>query len=148
METFIAIFYLRPRHVKLVIPGILVAMLLAVSVTDQVVERALTVRKGVHTTESSAQSHFDQYARAVRLFASNPLLGVGSMRSALHERHGGVLRGAEHYGIHNSFLQVLAGQGLLGFIPFMAVFFISWRDFSRVMKYELINKSYRDLEMD
>lgn len=82
------------------------------------------------TSQDAARSvsgRYELYTTALNVFLDHPILGVG-MRSfhALNPR-GKVA--------HNTYLEVLSGMGLLGFIPFMTILLLSWRELKRIQNF-------------
>jgi len=63
-----------------------------------------------------------------RMFLNHPLLGVG-LRNVV-TNSGMYLPYGLRLVAHNMYLEIAAGTGLLGFIPFLAIFFYSFRNFS------------------
>jgi len=114
---------------------VVLAMMLATGsllfMPDSVMARLDTIFNAAERArDGSIQGRFVTDAWAVRAFMSNPLLGVGAPRFAtwLHEQPG--TGNLTWHTIHNAYLSVAAQQGLLGFIPFVAILTLSWNDYS------------------
>lgn len=75
----------------------------------------------------TVNQRFDRWYVALRMFAHEPVTGVGvGQYGVLYERFGGVpfvgeIAGSAHHVAHNMYLEVLAETGLLGILPFMAL---------------------------
>ncbi|TET23706.1 MAG: O-antigen ligase family protein [Candidatus Stahlbacteria bacterium] len=66
---------------------------------------------------------------AVRMFVDNPILGVGA--DCFYHKFRFYSTITPHIAkevIHNSYLEILSGTGLVGFLPFLAVIFFSLRN--------------------
>jgi O-antigen ligase len=127
---------------KLVVPVLLVIAILPLTVPERVIERVETVRTAGQW-DTSIQGRLAQYQRALELFRSSPIWGVGLMRSNLSQAFGGAvvrqdlraLSGRGGYSvIHNSYLLLAAELGLLGLVPYLAITLLSWLGFSRVWR--------------
>jgi hypothetical protein len=67
---------------------------------------------------------------SLRIFFDHPLAGVGADNFAKIFRFYSEITPRIAYAvIHNSYLEILSGTGLVGFVPFMAVIFFSLRNF-------------------
>ncbi|MHB1342846.1 MAG: O-antigen ligase family protein [Thermoleophilia bacterium] len=77
--------------------------------------------------DTTVNQRFDRWYVALRMFASEPVTGVGvGHYGVLYEQYGGVrfvgeAVGSAHHVAHNMYLEVLAETGILGFVPFMAL---------------------------
>ena len=76
---------------------------------------------------------------APSLFADNPLLGLGMRQIIYKNPHGQVM--------HNTYLEVLIGAGIIGLFIFMTIIYLSWKDLKKVQKYANHN-SYLKLYAD
>lgn len=89
--------------------------------------RFLESRESVRS-EGSLNLRYQYYFEiAPKMFAEHPVFGVGFRGFMQHNPYGQIT--------HNTYLEVLTGTGILGFIPFMAILYLSWRETKRVEKY-------------
>lgn len=68
---------------------------------------------------ASVDVRISGYRLAEKLFIDNPILGAGDSNQYFISDQGVIL--------HNTFFTVLVNNGLVGFIPFMTIFFITFR---------------------
>ena len=126
MSVVWAVRLRRVGFLKYAVPGLLLATAAALLAPESAVERISTLTPEGIQEDASAHGRLTMFGEAGRAFASNPITGTGI--------HGYVFwayaHGDEPSGIHSAFLQVLAESGLLGFIPFVAIWILSWRELS------------------
>ena len=96
------------------------------TVSETFIERMETLRRGEGPQASSIQSRIEAYLTALRLFLENPLLGVGLRNFGVYNIYSPLKV------VHNTYLEVLACTGLLGFIPFVAILYLSWRELKKI----------------
>lgn len=89
--------------------------------------RFLESRESVRAEGSLSLRYQYYFEIAPKVFAEHPVFGVGFRGFINHNPFGQVT--------HNTYLEVLTGSGLVGFIPFMAILYLSWREIRRVEKY-------------
>ena len=78
--------------------------------------------------DASAQGRLDVWASGVRMAARNPVSGVGFGQFAdNHLAYASNRAEWESRDAHNSFIKAAAETGLVGFIPFMALVFLTFR---------------------
>jgi O-antigen ligase len=78
--------------------------------------------------DASAQGRLDVWAAGVRMAARNPVSGVGFGQFAdNHLAYASNPAEWESRDAHNSFIKAAAETGLVGFIPFMALVFLTFR---------------------
>jgi len=78
--------------------------------------------------EGSLNLRFHYYFElAPKIFAEDPIFGVGFRGFILHNPRGQIS--------HNTYIEVLTGTGIVGFIPFMIILYMSWRDTRKAEKY-------------
>lgn len=100
-----------------------------------IVSRLATIRPD----ESSTKARFDSWAWSVKLFAKDPILGVGvgnwKVRVLEYENQ---VAPEFHYSIkaHNDFLENLVETGILGGLAFIAVFSGAILTFFRLLRLE------------
>jgi O-antigen ligase len=112
---------------KYAIPGVSVALVAALLAPELVVDRLLTLSPDGIQADESARDRFAMVPAIFRAFLSNPItgIGVGSYVPWASE-HGEIV-----HGIHNAYLTLLAENGLLGFVPYMVILAVSWREYNR-----------------
>jgi len=133
----------RARILALVIPIIIVLFsIFYITIADKYISRVETLRvlesEDVNVIEGAMKRRYIYYFQvAPKLFAEDPISGVG-------------LGGFVHYNTvwkqnaHNTFLEVLTGTGLVGFIPFVMIIYLSWREMRRVQR---ASKHVKDLSL-
>ena len=127
MGAFWAVRFRRVGFLRYAGPVLGVVILAALFAPENAVKRLSTLTPTGIEEEESAHGRVTMWIGAARAFASNPVTGVGLdgyKKFAGEER----LRGT---GLHSAYLQVLAEQGLVGFVPFVAILALGWRDFAR-----------------
>lgn len=101
-----------------------VAMLLGIGSVGIVVQFAAREenQKGHYTAEDAKESRYELWRAARKIFEKHPILGIGSGRYSEKARDFAEL---SHNNVgkvtHNTYLEVLTGSGLSGFICFMAM---------------------------
>lgn len=85
-------------------------------------------RQRVSSLDGSAYGRLLQYRVGAEAFISNPVIGVGPRRFIDFAQERGYRLVNT---VHNMGLKLLSENGLLGFIPFMAIVLLSWRNLSR-----------------
>ena len=116
----------RAKKLSIIAPCVIVVLILIyIFIPLDVISRFETLR--LIEDETSLRSDKSMYYRykfyfdiGPKLFIENPLFGVGFRGFLLHSPYGMVS--------HNSFLEVLTGTGLLGFIPFVLIIYFTFRD--------------------
>jgi O-antigen ligase len=120
------------------IAGILVIVVLNFAVNWYQKRGVATVKKsfsGSTQLDASADSRFALWNYAFRLWLHHPVLGVGVYQYAESVRvELGVARHKQP--AHNTFIEVLAEQGLVGFFFYMSVFVLSCRTLQRLSMHE------------
>ena len=109
--TILWILYRSGRILQAGMSGLAMVGMFFAFAPAHVIERVLSI--GAGRTDSSVASRLDSWALAVRMFADNPMWGVG-LRNFVDnaDRYGKVEAGATFVHVaHNSFLQI-AAEGL------------------------------------
>jgi len=126
--------------IKYAAPGLLLVVVAALLAPEQAVERVETLTPEGIQRDESALGRLKMFPETYRAFVTNPITGVGLGNyitwAAKNEKDVG--------GIHNAFLQVLAENGLLGFVPFAAIVVLAWREFTRAWRLARRAGSRRD----
>jgi putative inorganic carbon (HCO3(-)) transporter len=77
---------------------------------------------GHYSTEDAKNSRYELWRAARKVFEAHPVLGVGSGRFSEHAQEYAELSGDQKGKVtHNTYLEVITGSGLLGFVSFMAM---------------------------
>lgn len=103
--------------------GVVVAMLFLAGLNDRT---SGAFKPG--ELDESAQGRLDMWASGIRMTAHNPLFGVGF--GQFPDNYQRYARNPVQFGprdAHNSFIKAAAETGLVGFIPFMALVFLTIR---------------------
>lgn len=87
---------------------------------------------------TSISSRKYSYEAALRMFLDYPLTGVGLYHFQTYGRRYGALTDMV---VHNTYLEILTGGGLLSFIPFALILINSWRKLG-------LNKTYEKMDRD
>lgn len=130
----LVLFVLRQKRklVWLVIVGVI---LLAVLVTmpSSLRARMSVMLSGEQKADTSLMRRTTYQVYGLKLFCQHPLLGIGFGRFSEAYAHSEYrfLQGAGKQVAHNTYLEILAGTGLIGFVPFMALLstslFTAWK---------------------
>lgn len=143
MSLLWALRFGRIGFIKYAAPGLLLAVAAALLAPEQAVERAATLAPAGIQEDESSLGRLRMFPETYRAFMSNPLTGVGLggyiAWAAKHEEDPG--------GIHSAFLQVLAENGLLGFVPFVAITMLAWREFTQASRLARRAGARRDDEL-
>jgi len=127
MGGFWAVRFRRFGFLRYAAPVLALLILGALLAPENVVKRLATLTPQGIQEEESAHGRLTMWYGAARAFVSNPITGVGlgGYKTFAGEED---LRGT---GLHSAYLQVLAEQGLVGFIPWVAILILAWSEFSR-----------------
>jgi O-antigen ligase len=82
-----------------------------------------------YTIRDSEGSRMELWKAGKNMFLANPFLGVGSRRFVEFSREYGEIS-HDNWGkvSHNTYIEILAGSGLSGFLPFLALLYSSFRE--------------------
>ena len=128
----------RVKILAIAIPCIVIGFaVLYFTVADQFISRMETLRilesrESVRTESSLDKRYYYYFELAPQIFAENPVLGVGFRDFISHNIYKQIS--------HNTYLEVLTGTGLLGFIPFITILFLTWKELRNVGKIIARNK--------
>lgn len=143
LVTMGGLFMVRTRRFQYAFPALAVALLFLVLVPDAWFDRIATI--SADPQDPSARNRLEMIPIIFHAFFTSPVVGVGLGRFVLFTfQHGYTV----HNVIHNAYLEVLAEQGIVGFIPFMAIHAIAWTQFSRSWRRARRLRRYRDPELD
>ncbi len=77
---------------------------------------------GHYTAEDAKDSRYELWRAARKVFEAHPILGVGSGRFGEHAGEYAELSKSQRGKVtHNTYLEVLTGSGLLGFLSFLGI---------------------------
>jgi len=102
------------------------------TIADQFIKRVETLqvlesRESVSTIRSLNTRYYNYFDLSPKLFAENPILGVGFRGFILDNK-------LYNKVAHNTYLEVLIGTGLVGFIPFIIILLLTWRELRKLGK--------------
>jgi O-antigen ligase len=87
----------------------------------------LSSKETVAKDESLNLRYYFYFELAPKIFSEYPILGVGLRQI--------IFKNPFHFYTHNTYHEVLTGTGLVGFIPFMLLLFLTWKELRTVQKY-------------
>lgn len=118
------IFRVRPLQVAVfAIVGIALPMLAWFVLAQVGLDQSLAERFSAEEVEGAGGFRILLMRIALEIFANNPILGVGETVFRLHSPRAKV--------VHNAYLSMLAERGLVGFIPFAIILWLSIRQLLR-----------------
>lgn len=132
-------FYIKKPSIRYVL--IPVMLLLSYFVITVVWENREAVQLGTYSYADSKDSRSDLWRSGKNMFLSNPIFGVGSRRFSEYTKQ--YMPSWASYpeimgkNAHNTYIEVLATSGLLGFLPFIYCVYLSIR---------MIYKRYKNYE--
>jgi O-antigen ligase len=78
----------------------------------------------------SVDFRFSILTSALRMFLDHPLIGIGADNFMVHFTHYSLLPPIFiRASAHNSYLEILTGMGLIGFIPYGAIIYFSFKNY-------------------
>lgn len=93
-------------------------------------EKVFSARLDERSLPRALEGRFSRTIVGVEIWATSPIWGTGA---GTFKKHADILLAARHdtggRGAHNSYTEVLAEAGLIGFLPLMALFFLVARQF-------------------
>jgi O-antigen ligase len=134
----------RVDSIKYALPAIPVLIGVMFLMPSSVSDRFNTmVDPAERAKDNSIQGRLRNFEWGFRAFASNPLLGVGQYNYIpwAHAQRGGEVVDSK---IHTGPLRILANQGLLGFIPYAMVLFLTWTQYERIRRLTRSRRHVRD----
>lgn len=133
----VLIFYYGVSRWKQILLFMLVVVaILQFSVPDEFWFRVSTImhpdaEKKIHGTAISYREH--SYMAALKMFLDNPVAGVGLYNFPFNSGNYGI---SQALIVHNTYLEILTGGGLLSFIPFALILVNIWRKLKLRRKYD------------
>ncbi len=139
----------RLDTIKYAIPGVLLAVALAVFAPQSVRDRVDTmVNPHKRSTDGSIQGRLRRANASLHAFASNPLTGIGMANFSLWKLRNNFKGDKVRGSIHNAYLHILVTQGLVGFIPYMMIMLRTWLDYSFARRMAHARRLWRDPTLD
>lgn len=115
----------RLKFIGIILIGILglfvISQIPAFSVIFERVSKMLETLTGKASTDSSTSVRMELTGIGMRLFHSSPWLGVGIGNPGLYA---GSIFGRDSYYLHNNYVELLAGGGVVGTILFYSVYVV------------------------
>ncbi len=127
MSVLWAVRFGRVGFLRYAAPVLGLLILAALFAPENLAKRLETLTPQGIQEEQSAHGRLTMWIGAARAFVSNPITGVGLDGYKTFANEEG-LRGT---GLHSAYLQVLGEQGLLGFVPWVAILVLAWNEFAR-----------------
>ena len=139
--------------IKYLVFGVLIVALFVPFLPSNYVDRILTIPQSLPffgnsvENEVSYSGRWSEMVSAVLMFADHPLIGVGVNNYKYHyldyaRRIGTDLRGTER-NPHILYLQILAEQGIIGFISFGFIIYMMFRELLQAAKAFSLNREHR-----
>jgi O-antigen ligase len=138
--------YIRPLHA---LAGVAVLVTVVIVALPEYVERVSSVGnlsslaagngEGAREADGSLRGRFAENLAAVRVFSEYPILGVGpghyaKFYSAKYGNEVGIKRLISNRRAHSLYLEILADNGLVGLLTFMAVALVTWQQLWRLRR--------------
>jgi O-antigen ligase len=125
----LAVFFLARRYGLLSLVGITGAVLLTLTSVAGVVQQAF-LRGQSPEQFHSLSGRVGWWAPAWELLRENPFLGLGGWAAGRFAVLG-QLGDTDTSSLHNGWLEILVGVGLIGFLPFLVTFLRTWLNLLR-----------------
>ncbi len=120
----------KTRIIIYLVIVVIVAVVIFSMVSQTFIARIETLKSldsSMHSQKGEAiYARYQAYKSALGLFLDHPILGVGIRNFYLYNPVGVV---------HNTYLEVLTCTGLIGFIPFMTIVYLTWRELREVQSF-------------
>lgn len=141
----VLIFYYSRRRLKQILFFTLVILTIAYFfIPDELWFRISTITNPELESavgETSIKTRLENYQAAIKMFLDYPLAGVGLYNFRFYSKDYGTTGGLI---VHNTYLEMLTGGGLLSFVPFMLILLSSWMKLKIRNEY---NEKIRDLKI-
>ncbi|MEW6145838.1 MAG: O-antigen ligase family protein [Thermodesulfobacteriota bacterium] len=96
--------------------------------------KVLSSKESVVKDESLNLRYYFYFELTPKIFSEYPILGVGLRQIILHNPY--------RFYAHNTYFEVLTGTGLVGFIPFMLILYLTWKEIKTVERFKGDNSFY------
>jgi O-antigen ligase len=124
MVAVLIYYYARRRAFQIVLFSVLIVIVAQLTVSEELINRAATIIHPELEHGGSIINRMSLYKASVAAFFANPITGVGLGNFRLHALEYGAIK---PWVAHNTYLEFLAGGGLLTFIPFLLILVDCWR---------------------
>jgi O-antigen ligase len=124
----------RAGSVRYAIPAVLMVLAVVVASPEGLQNRIDTlIDPQKRAEDGSVAARVGQFSWAGRAFASNPLLGVGVQNFVpwAQQQPGG--KGIVNI-VHNGYLEIAAGLGIVGIVPYAGLLILTWREYTLAMR--------------
>jgi len=143
------VFVRRKKWIQLLLTIAIIASILAFFLPPTFKEglkwSELTSRLRMHSVKLRASFAIS----SLKVFTDYPLLGVGPDNFKVaylnYKDESKVPAIVRYPAVHNTYLEILAGTGLVGFLPFLAILFFSLRNYHNARKKLREDKNYKTL---
>jgi O-antigen ligase len=142
----LAVLVLTRRFGLLALVGLAGAALLALTNAEAVVQQAF-LRGQSPDQFYSLSGRVDYWAFAGGILRENPFLGLGGYAAGRFAVLG-PLGVTETSSLHNAWLEILVGVGLIGFLPFLATFLRTWLNLLQPLNSESTPSIARELRIE
>jgi O-antigen ligase len=116
------LFYFTKKYFKELFIFFALISVIFVFTLDEIGERTSNV---IHGEElAPVQMRFSFYRAAWKMFLDHPISGVGTHNFINYANQYGAYG---RYVTHSTYLEILSGTGILGFIPFLLLLIHSWK---------------------
>ncbi len=136
----------RLDTLKYLAPALL-AVAVALVFTPEPVQRRIDtmIDPEQRAEDDSIQERIATVGFALEAFARSPLVGTGEGEVYRNwvAREKGVATGS----IHNAYLHVAVFQGILGLVPFLMLYVLTWNDYTRAWRATRSRRSLRDRDL-
>lgn len=122
----------RLKILALSVPSLILALtIFYYTFADKFMSRMETLsvlqsQESVRTEGSLSQRYFYYFDLAPKIFVEHPFFGVGFREFIFNNPYKQIA--------HNTYLEVLTGMGVIGFIPFIIILFLTWSELRKVEK--------------
>lgn len=116
--------YAMGRLRQIILLLILVATAAFFFIPEELWVRASTVTQ-THGEDSSISIRLNNYKAAIAMFVDHPIAGVGLYNFKFNSNDYGIP--GQLLVVHNTYLEMLTGGGVLSFTPFLIILIICWR---------------------
>jgi len=131
-------YYTIGKMKQIILLSFAILIIAYLFIPDKFWTRVSTITNPEAEEGSSIETRIDNYKAALKMFVDYPIAGVGLYNFKYKSKDYGASGGKV---VHNTYLEILTGGGLLSFIPFIAILMNSWNKLRLRQRY---NKQWRD----
>jgi O-antigen ligase len=144
----VAVFFLTRRFGLLAVVGLAGIAVTALTNAETVVQQAF-LRGQSPDLFYSLSGRVGYWIPAWELFRGNPLLGLGGYAAGRFAVLGSLgAASTETSSLHNGWIEILVGVGLVGFVPFLVTFLGMWLNLLRAPDTEFRTPLMRELRIE